>query len=171
MGLNGIIKLLVIIITCFTVSQDFFAQTKPSIFGKVINEEKEPLEFVSVALLNPIDSTFVSYTITDDKGYFSGLDMEKDSLIIQFSSMGYAHFFKSLVSNGSPIDLGIIIMIDENSTLDEITISAVVPISIKKDTISYNANAFKVNPNDNIDNLLEKLPGLEVKLFVLLILR
>ncbi|MEP5341555.1 MAG: outer membrane beta-barrel protein [Algibacter sp.] len=162
MNANKIIKIIVVIIICFVVSEDFFAQTKSPVFGKVINEEKEPLEYVSVVLLDPVDSTFVNYTITDRKGVFRSLEMEKDSLIIQFSSLGHAPFFKNLSSNGQPIDLGTITMMEEHNTLDEIMISAVVPISIKKDTVSYNANSFKVNPNDNLDNLLGKLPGIEI---------
>jgi len=38
----------------------------------------------------------------------------------------------------------------------------VIPIEITKDTISYNADAFKTQPNANVEDLLKKLPGIEV---------
>ena len=54
----------------------FFALAAPmvgwaqTITGKVIDSDKTPLEFVSVAVINAADSTLVSYTTTDKNGAF-----------------------------------------------------------------------------------------------------
>ena len=36
------------------------------------------------------------------------------------------------------------------------------PIIVKKDTIEYNASSFRTTENDMLENLLKKLPGVEV---------
>lgn len=131
--------------------------------GIVVDEAKVPLELVSVAVLNPKDKTFLTYTTTDEKGIFYLGDVPKDSILIQFNLLGFKSFSKKLVYNNKLIDLKTIILKEEVNSLDEIIIAAVIPVQIKKDTISFNANSFKVNHDDNIEGLLNKLPGIEIE--------
>ncbi|MGB5419651.1 outer membrane beta-barrel protein, partial [Algibacter sp.] len=147
---------------CFLVSNIIIGQTIEPIIGKVVNPQKEPLEFVSITLLNPKDSTFVNYSITDIKGDFKIFEGSKDSLIIQLSSVGYLPYFKNIAYKKQLIDLKTIILEEDITSLDEVTISVAVPIQIKKDTIAFNASSFKVKPDDNIEGLLKKLPGVEI---------
>lgn len=130
------------------------------IYGKVTNEQKEPLEFVSVALLKLKDSTLINYTITDIKGDFKLNETPKDSLVLQLSYMGYQSHFEK-IKNGTH-DLKTITLQEDLKELDAITISAVIPMQVKKDTIAYNASSFKVNPDENLEELLKKLPGIEI---------
>ena len=54
-------------------------------------------------------------------------------------------------------------MVEDAVALDAAKVSAVGnPIIIKKDTIEYNASSFKTSDNDMLENLLKKLPGVEV---------
>ncbi|WP_179348335.1 outer membrane beta-barrel protein [Winogradskyella pacifica] len=153
-----------ILISAFLVlSNILFSQSVPPIKGIVIDENKAPIEFVSVALLKQKDSTFINYTLTDVKGEFVILDTPKDSLLLQFSYLGYVTHFKPIHYTNKPIDLGEIILKEEAFELDAVTLSAVIPIQIKEDTIAFNANSFKVNPSDNLETLLKKLPGLEIE--------
>ena len=65
---------------------------------------------------------------------------------------------------GRPLfDNDTITLKEDISSLDEIVIAAVVPVQIKKDTVSFNANSFKINHDDNIEGLLNKLPGIEIE--------
>ncbi|NRD20685.1 outer membrane beta-barrel protein [Winogradskyella eckloniae] len=144
------------------VTYGLYSQTTPVINGIVVSESKTPLEFVSVALLKEKDSTFVTYTITDVKGEFTFFDVPKDSLLLQFSYLGYITHYKEIHFKKQPIRLGEVVLKEDTFELDAVTLSAVVPIQIKEDTIAFNANSFKVNPNDNLETLLKKLPGLEV---------
>ena len=131
--------------------------------GVVLDEAKIPLEMVSVALLNPKDNTFLSYTTTDEKGFFYLNDIPKDSILLQLNLLGFKQFTKKIVYKKQLIDLKTIVLKEEVNSLNEIVISAVIPIQIKKDTISFNANSFKVNHDDNIEGLLNKLPGIEIE--------
>ena len=139
-----------------------FAQDSPSLKGKIVGSDKEPLEYVSIAVLQQSDSTYVNSSITDINGDFSVYNLPKDSLLLQLNYVGYKPYFKSLVYNNNLIDLKTITLLEDTGSLDEIVITVTVPIQIKNDTIAYNANSFKTNPGDNIDALLKKLPGVEI---------
>lgn len=133
-----------------------------SISGKVVDEEKKPLEFASIAVLNAIDSTLVSYASTDSKGDFKVVDISSGKRIFQINLIGYKVYQKNVNFAGKPLNFGPITLIEKDNTLDEISITAVIPISIKKDTMAFNTKAFKVRVDDTVEDLLKKLPGVEV---------
>lgn len=154
-------KAFIVLLLLFT-SFVSLAQTKNGIIGKVFEENNQPIEAATVTLLNPKDSTYIDYTITNTTGYFN-LDKAKEgNYILQISSMGFESFFKNINFNTDLLDLKTIVLKEESFALDGITLTAVVPIQIKQDTIAYNANSFKTNPDDNLEELLTKLPGLEI---------
>ncbi|WKB81869.1 outer membrane beta-barrel protein [Cellulophaga lytica] len=154
-------KVFIVLLLLFT-SFVSLAQTKNGIIGKVFEENNQPIEAATVTLLNPKDSTYIDYTITNTTGYFN-LDKAKEgNYILQISSMGFESFFKNINYNTDLLDLKTIVLKEESFALDGITLTAVVPIQIKQDTIAYNANSFKTNPDDNLEELLTKLPGLEI---------
>lgn len=152
-------EVLFILLICF--SFNFYSQT--GIKGIITDEHKVPLEMVSVALLSPKDSIFLSYTTTDEKGFFHLKNIPKDSILLQINLLGFKTFSKKLIYKKQLIDLKTIILKEDVSSLDEVIITAVVPVQIKKDTVSFNANYFKVNHDDNIEKLLYKLPGIELE--------
>lgn len=137
-----------------------YSQSKIS--GSIIDPQNLPVELATVSLLSPKDSTVVYYTISDSKGAFNIEINNETSLLLNIYSMGYAPYYKNLNISGESIQLKTIVLKEDLSLLDEVVISAVVPIQIKEDTIAFNASSFKVNPSDNIEGLLKKLPGLEV---------
>ena len=143
-------------------AQFSFAQTEPVITGRVISPQNEPLEYASVALLSPKDSTMINFTTTDREGMFEILEDSKDSLLIQIHSTGFLSHFDNLVFRNDPIYLNTIILKEDIGLLDEVTISAIIPIQIKKDTVAFNTSAFKINHDDTIEDMLEKLPGMEI---------
>jgi len=156
------IKFKLIFFTVILFATTFFSQ-KSGIKGIVTDEQNVPLELVSVAILNPKDAIFLSYTTTDVRGNFYLNDIPKDSILVQFNLLGFKAFSKKLIYNNKLIDLKSIVLKEDINNLDEIVIAAVVPIQIKKDTISFNASSFKINYDDNIEGLLSKLPGIEIE--------
>lgn len=133
-----------------------------SISGTVVDEEKKPLEFASVAILNAADSTLVSYASTNIKGNFKVVDITNGKRIFQINLIGYKVYQKKIDFAGKGLNFGTITLKEKDNTLDEVNITAVIPISIKKDTMAFNTKAFKVRVDDNVEDLLKKLPGVEV---------
>ena len=154
LNLSKLIAVAMLLVTSISMAQ--------SISGKVLDQDKKPLEFASVAVLNAIDSTLVSYASTDVKGNFKVVDISNGKRIFQINLIGYSVYQKKVDFVGKSLNLGNIILKEKDNTLDEVNITAVIPISIKKDTMAFNTKAFKVRVDDNVEDLLKKLPGVEV---------
>jgi len=141
------------------------AQIRHTITATVMDSViKEPLEFVTVAVLQVKDSALVSYTLTDRNGMFT-LRNIKDNVPVRLlvSYVGYQSLHIPLNLTKPDINLGTLYF--SSKKLTEVTIKGeVVPITIKKDTIEFNAEAFKVRPNALVQDLLKKLPGMQVDL-------
>jgi hypothetical protein len=156
-------KLLLLVLL---ISSTFICQAQNHIIvkGKVIDStDKSPIEFATVSIINGADSSLISYTVTDKLGEFSltSLPLHK-SLKILISFFNYQKFKSSFIFNKAEIhDMGIISL--SAKILNEVSISGErPPISIKKDTVEFNSEAFKTRPNAVIEELLRKLPGVQV---------
>lgn len=127
--------------------------------GLVLDEEKKPLPYATVSLLKPEDSTLMHYAISNESGQFEMKAIPQGTYIYQVAAYGYQTWVQLKAFNK---DTSVIIPIEPVSNkLDEVTIQ-VAPVLIKKDTIEYNASSFKTRPDANTEELLKKLPGVEV---------
>lgn len=157
-------RLLVLALLLFTLP--VLAQNRTAIKGKVIDSaDHKPIELVTVAVLAIKDTTSIlqSYTITDKTGAFSLHNLPAGvPLKIFISNVAYKPFRKMVTINkGQELDLGEISL--NTNQLNEVTITADrPPIVIRKDTIEFNVEAFKTRPNAVVEDLLRKLPGVEV---------
>lgn len=142
------------------INQSFFAQEK-NIEGQIVDKNNLPLEYASVALLRVVDSVMISFTVSDDKGYFKIVDASEGTFLLQVYSTGFLPYSKIISYKNESINLKTIKLAINVQQLEEVTITAIVPVQIKKDTISFNANFFKIHHDDNIEDLLKKLPGIE----------
>lgn len=132
-----------------------------NITGKVVDKENNPLEFAAVAVIDPLDSTLISYTSTSKFGKFTLTEITMGKRIFQVHLVGFKTYQTSIDFQNKPIHLEVIAL--KNTTeLEEVVLDAMIPVSIKKDTISYTAKAFKINMEDTVEDLLKKLPGVEV---------
>ncbi len=133
-----------------------------NIIGKVVDKNKKPLEFASVAVINPIDSTLIRYTSVGKKGNFKLTNIKLGKSIFQINLIGFKVYQRVLDYKGKSIDFGIITLQEQATTLDEVVVKAIIPVSIKRDTIAFNTKAFKTRIDDSVEDLLKKLPGIEV---------
>lgn len=101
--------------------------------------------------------------ISDNKGYFSFSDLPSDTLILSFSSIGYEFVDRQVNPSSAPIDLGTIAIPKTSKELEGVVVTAKTPPAQQKaDTVQYNANAFKVNPDATTEDLIKKMPGITV---------
>ena len=69
----------------------------------------------------------------------------------------------SITDSTKNIDLGNIIMNDKTKVLQEVVVTnEAPPVTLIGDTVQYNAGSFKTQPNANVEQLLKKLPGVQV---------
>ncbi|MEP3385541.1 MAG: carboxypeptidase-like regulatory domain-containing protein, partial [Flavobacteriaceae bacterium] len=126
-------------------------------------EDKQPLEAATIYLQQPKDSALITYTISDGKGRFLIEGQSSEKLAnLYVSYIGYQTYYKSVDLTKTKIDLGTIALQLSANALDEVVVKANAPITIKKDTIEFNVNSFKTKKDANIEDLLKKLPGVEV---------
>ncbi len=140
----------------------FITSYSQNIKGIVLDEDRQPLEFVSVALLQPSDSLLVKYTSTGVDGKFEISGYKEGRYMLQVYLMTYQANQQTLNFTKSDRDLGEIILKKDVNQLEEITINAIVPIKIKQDTVAFNTKAFKVKQDDNVGDLIKKLPGVQI---------
>ncbi|SNS47750.1 Outer membrane protein beta-barrel family protein [Belliella buryatensis] len=135
-----------------------------SFMGKLQDSQSEPLRSATVTLLSPSDSTLLAFGISDAKGEFEIRNITEQVCLVQVTFMGMETFYRLVErpENALSLDMGIIQMKESTAELEEVTIQDIAPITIKKDTIEYHADAFKTQPNANVEELLKRLPGVEV---------
>ncbi|MDN3582950.1 outer membrane beta-barrel protein [Mucilaginibacter flavus] len=155
------IPVLLLFLTCFTVG---YAQNHVTIKGRVTDSlDKKPLELSTIAIVDVKDTSLIAYTLSKKNGDFELRSLpygKKIKLVVSFTA--YKSYIKIFTFNKNDVlDLGDIAL--SNKMLNEVVIRAErVPISIKKDTIEFSADAFKTRPNAVVEELLKKLPGLQV---------
>ncbi|MGN6508667.1 MAG: outer membrane beta-barrel protein [Chitinophaga sp.] len=155
---NAILLILVCLITSAADAQ------RTQLKGTVADSaSKEMLEMATVSVQDSKDSTLITYTLTDNKGAFrlTGLPAGK-AVRLLVSYTGYRTYSKILGTDRSD-DAGNILLSTAATELSTVVIEGDrPPISIRKDTIEFNAAAFKTRPNAVVEELLKKLPGVEV---------
>lgn len=120
----------------------------------------------SISLLYPEDSTLAFFSISNDKGIFEIADVSEGNYVLQVALMGYYTEYRTVqVTSGSHDRLGAFLL-KSNGTghlLNEVVISGEkVPLRVKGDTLEYNAGSYKVKPDAMVEDLLRKLPGVQV---------
>lgn len=150
-------SILLILFMCF-----FNVITAQNIKGLVVDGDNNPLEFASIALLQQKDSLLIKYTTTGADGRFELSEFKENTYLFQVYLMTYQANQRVLKVTNLPINLGIIKLDKEVYNLNEVVVSAIVPIKIKQDTIAFNAKAFKVKQDDNVEDLIKKLPGVQI---------
>ncbi len=123
----------------------------------------EPVSFATASLTVKGTTSAVKYVLTNSEGVASLTKVKKDTYILKAELMGYKTYEQEILVDKN-IDLAEIKMKEDVEVLDAASVSAVGnPIVVKKDTIEYTASSFKTSDNDMLEELLKKLPGVEVE--------
>jgi hypothetical protein len=123
--------------------------------------EKNPIYNSVVALLTPVDSVLYQFTRSDKAGKFSLNNVKPGNYIVMTSHSQYADYLDEITVTTTDKDLGAIALMSKMELLKEVIIKT-GSIKIKGDTTSYRASDFKVDANANVEELLKKLPGIQV---------
>ncbi|MGN1233514.1 MAG: outer membrane beta-barrel protein [Candidatus Cryptobacteroides sp.] len=122
----------------------------------------EPVAYATVSLTKSGEKTPYKYVLTDDKGKALIDKVAAGSYTVKAELLGYKEYSKDITVKEA-VNLGEVEMAPDTKMLDAASVTATGnPIIIKKDTVEYNASSFKTTDNDMLEDLLKKLPGVEV---------
>jgi hypothetical protein len=146
---------LFLLVTTFSFSQNITFQ------GIVKDTTNAPLEMANVMAVNQVTKAVDSYSITNDKGKFQLLLKANATYSVRFSFLGLKT--KNLTIATKTEDISQTITLNTDATeLAGVEIVREMPVSIKGDTIIYNADSFKTGTERKLEDVLKKLPGVTV---------
>ncbi|UFH54374.1 outer membrane beta-barrel family protein [Spirosoma sp. KNUC1025] len=154
----------VFILHCTLFINSTFAQS--TVQGTVVDSlTRKPLLEASVSLMLARDSSLVSFGITDGDGKFVFPKVAEGQYRILITYVGYRSRARrvSVTKSDPTADVGTIDLVAQSQTLMEVSVQGEkAPIAVKGDTLEFNAGSFKTRPNAQVEDLLKKLPGVEV---------
>lgn len=130
--------------------------------GIVVDAQGEPLVSASVRVLAAGDSAVVNGMVTGPTGAFAISGLKKGKYIVELSYVGFRTKYNN-VDLAANKDLGSLQLDEDAIMLKETTVTAIkTPITVKEDTVEFNADSYRTAPNAVVEDLLKRLPGVEV---------
>lgn len=135
--------------------------------GKLLDADtQKPLYMATITVFKAVDTSVVTYRLSAEDGSFRLPGLSTDiqyRLLVSFTGYGVFRKEFTLSKDSAELEMGTILMHPDATSLDEVLVVAErPPMSIRKDTVEFNANAFKTLPNALVEDLLKKLPGIQV---------
>ncbi|RZJ36478.1 MAG: TonB-dependent receptor [Flavobacterium sp.] len=129
--------------------------------GFVVDAASKPLEMANVMAVNSATKSMDSYAITNDKGRFVLSLKANTAYTIKFSFLGMQT--KEISVTTETANMTRTVTLEEGGIeLQGVEIVREMPVSISGDTIVYNADSFKSGTERKLEDVLKKLPGVEV---------
>lgn len=123
------------------------------------------LQYASVSLLRAADSILETFTRSSADGQFILKPSKEGSYLLMVTFPGFADYVDVVSVTGSKPaqDMGMIPMISKTHLLTEFVLKQQIgAIKIKGDTTEYVADSFAVREGATVEELLKKLPGIQV---------
>jgi hypothetical protein len=159
-------KHLLLIVLIFIGFSSYSQNKNGSVTGKVVNTKDQlPIDYASVAVKSLKDSSVAGVTNTQTDGSFSikGLAPGLYRLTVAYLGLKNVNREFTVTAAVPAVNLGNVGMENTGVELNTVVIKGVVtPVVVKTDTVEYNASAFKVRENAVVEDVLKKLPGVEV---------
>jgi hypothetical protein len=129
--------------------------------GFITDAKSLGLEMANVMAVNSTTKKMDAYAITNDKGKFS-LNLKSNTpYSIKISFLGMQSKEVTIVTLSDNI-IKTVVLEEGGIELDGVEIVREMPVSIKGDTIVYNADSFKTGTEKKLEDILKRLPGVEV---------
>jgi hypothetical protein len=134
------------------------------VIGTVVDSiAKNGLAYTTVSVVKQKDSTLVSFARADSSGKFKLNGLPKGDYLLSFSYVGYLPLWKPISLNGTDkVNLGNLTLTDLLHASEVVVTARRPPVVINNDTVEFNTENFKTQPNAVVEDLLKKLPGVTV---------
>ncbi|MDE6549834.1 MAG: TonB-dependent receptor family protein [Muribaculaceae bacterium] len=148
-------------LSCLAVATLIAATVK----GKIVDSQGQPLIGATATLLALPDSSIVTGSMTDAEGayLFKNLTPRRYALKASMTGMDTEMTDFTVTDTTKTVELPVIKLYDESTVLKELLVKGVkAAVVAKEDTIEYNADSFHTTDNAMVEDLLKKMPGMEV---------
>jgi hypothetical protein len=139
---------------------------KIEIKGTIIEKNsRQAVEAATIRLLSAKDSTMKAGVASESGGQFSLKDINPGTYLLHVSYIGLEPVYHPLRVTGASatVNAGEIEMQENSILLSETVVTAkAVEVTVKEDTVEYNADSYKVAEGSMLEDLLKKMPGVEV---------
>lgn len=163
MKLGRYFLLLILIIVSGTA---FAQQGSVDISGIVVEQgNNEPIEQATVRLLSVKDSTLIRGVASNRNGSFTLKNVKAGNYLLHISFVGFDPLYQPLRITGKadPVNVGKLELSDGAIQLGEaVVIGKAAEVVVRNDTIEYNADSYKVAEGSVLEDLLKKMPGVEI---------
>lgn len=144
----------------------FAQQSGVNVTGSVVEQGSDtPIEQATVRLLNVKDSAMVRGVVSARNGSFTLKNVKKGSYLLHITFIGYDPLYQPLQITGkkNPVNVGKLELSDGAIELGEAVVIGKTPeVTVRNDTVEYNADSYKVTEGSVLEDLLKKMPGVEV---------
>ncbi|MDX1762034.1 MAG: carboxypeptidase-like regulatory domain-containing protein, partial [Christiangramia sp.] len=155
MNLTKITPLILLLFSCAIYSQN-------QLTGKIQNQDKEPVAFANVILLNAEDSTSVyKGTISEENGDFLIENVKDSSYLLKVSFVGYQEQIKKIKVKGDT-NLKTLVLQESSDALDEVVINARKPVIRRQvDRLVFDVENSTLSTGNSFE-ILKRTPGVIV---------
>lgn len=134
-----------------------------NIRGSVTDPAGEPLVGASLRLLNARDSVKVKTTIANENGRFTLPDIKNGNYILMADYVGCTPAGTPVTVKGADVRLKPVVLKETATVLKEAVVEGIrTPMKVMEDTVQFDAGSYKTQPNAVVEDLLKRLPGVEV---------
>jgi len=150
---------ILLIVTCL-----FFgvvkSQTPLEISGTLKDSTGYTVIGAAIKLTSPQDTLS---TITDIDGKFTFRNLKSPQGSIAITALGYKTLTRRYnLGQSTSLTLSEIILTNDSKMLNEIVVDGTPDVIVKEDTLQFRADQYKLKDNALAEDLLKKLPGVEV---------
>ena len=155
-------RIFLLILSILTLGFSSFSQEGFQVNGKLIDTLGNPVARATVGVYIAGGKDTIK-TLSNNVGFFLIKGIPQRKFVLSIASLGYGTKLKAYtIPEGEEVlKLDSIKLIQEYSSMQEIVIST-PPIVVKEDTVEYKADSFRLKPNAMVEDLLKKMPGIEV---------
>ncbi len=148
------------------ISLAVYSQKNGSVKGIAYDTiSRKAVADATITVLVKKDSSLLTFGMTDNAGRFFLDNIPAGEYRLLITHVGYHNGNRlfTIGDNNKQIDLGNVVMNDKTTVLEEVIVAnEAPPVTLIGDTVQYNAGSFKTQPNANVEQLLKKLPGVQV---------
>lgn len=152
--MKKILFLIPVLFSIFSFSQSIKFE------GSITDTKAVALEMANIMAVNQTTKAVDAYSITNDKGRFQMALKPNTTYSIKVSYIGYEAL--DITLNTATENITKVLTLKEGTMLDQVEIIREMPVSIKGDTIVYNSDSFTNGTERKLEDILKKLPGVEV---------